>query len=319
MTPERGCSSSSWPAPTWPGATRPRSGDQLARLAGGVGQFPDDPFLQQAFAGLAAHLALALGDLSGAVSSASAAEAGERDLVIAVEAADLGNDPPAALPRRWGVAVTAQLLAAWRRGDEGGALAVLERALERWPREAASWFRPLRGAAGAARRTAGRAVGRRRAARRGGVGGGPTSTGGRECSATPAAPTRCGWCGRWMGSSTPEPTPCNPARLEALARALGSAASWRSSVTAPCSDGGASRMGQPFAVSSRWGHGARSRGQASAWPMRRWAWWRAGSPARPAWSRSMPAWPAAGCWAGAARWPGFASRWRAGVRSRSPC
>ncbi len=114
--------------------------DQLARLAGGVARFPDDPFLQQAFAGLAAHLALALGDLSGAVSSASAAEAGERGLVLAVEAADLGNDPPAALGRRWGVAVTAQLLAAWRREDEAGALASLERALERWPREAGVGF-----------------------------------------------------------------------------------------------------------------------------------------------------------------------------------
>ncbi len=110
--------------------------DQLARLAGGIAKFPDDPFLQQAFAGLAAHLALALGDLSGAVSSASAAEAGERDLVSAVAAADLGNDPPAALARRWGVAVTAQLLAAWRRGGEAGALESLERALDRWPREA---------------------------------------------------------------------------------------------------------------------------------------------------------------------------------------
>jgi len=65
------------------------------------------------------------------------AEAGERDLLLALGSADEGSDPPSTLPRRWGVAVTAQLLAAWRRGDEPAALAYLERALERTPREAA--------------------------------------------------------------------------------------------------------------------------------------------------------------------------------------
>ncbi len=193
--------------------------DQLARLAGGVGQFPDDPFLQQAFAGLAAHLALALGDLSGAVSSASAAEAGERDLVIAVEAADLGNDPPAALARRWGVAVTAQLLAAWRRGDEGGALAVLERALERWPRE---------GGVGFARFAA-------LLARRGERLGAPWDDVAQRAEVALGRADLDGWARVLRDACGPDPArvvraldgivnagtdACNPARLEALARAL---------------------------------------------------------------------------------------------------
>ena len=111
--------------------------ERLPRLGEAVRRFPDHPVLAQAFAGLAAHHALALGDLPGALVSAAAAETGERDLIRAVGDADLGRDPAAGLPRRWGVTVTAQLLAARRRGDDEGARASLDRAFERWPAEAA--------------------------------------------------------------------------------------------------------------------------------------------------------------------------------------
>ncbi|HQU32742.1 MAG TPA: sigma 54-interacting transcriptional regulator [Thermoanaerobaculaceae bacterium] len=193
--------------------------DQLARLAGGVAQFPDDPFLQQAFAGLAAHLALALGDLAGAVSSASAAEAGERGLVLAVAAADLGNEPPAALARRWGMAVTAQLLAAWRREDETGALASLERALEHWPREAG---------VGLARFTA-------LLARRGERLGAAWDDVVQRAEEVLGQADLDGWARVLRGACGPDPArvvraldgivnagtdACHPARLEALARAL---------------------------------------------------------------------------------------------------
>jgi DNA-binding NtrC family response regulator len=193
--------------------------DQLARLAAGVAQFPDDPFLQQAFAGLAAHLSLALGDLAGAVSSAATAEAGERGLVLAVEAADLGNDPPAALARRWGMAVTAQLLAAWRRGDEPGALTALERALEHWPREAG---------VGLARFTA-------LLARRGERLGAAWDDIVQRAEEVLGQADLDGWARALRGACGPDPArvvraldgivnagtdACNPARLEALARAL---------------------------------------------------------------------------------------------------
>ncbi|MFI5165071.1 MAG: sigma 54-interacting transcriptional regulator [Thermoanaerobaculales bacterium] len=93
--------------------------------------------VSQAFAGLRAHLALAVGDLGGAQQSAEPAEAGEKALVHAVVEADRGCDPPSGLPQRWGVVVTAQLLAAWRRGDGEWARAWLTRAFDRIPREAA--------------------------------------------------------------------------------------------------------------------------------------------------------------------------------------
>jgi DNA-binding NtrC family response regulator len=193
--------------------------EQMARLAAGVAQFPDDPFLQQAFASLTAHLSLALGDLAGAVSSAAVAEAGERDLILAVAAADLGNDPPAALARRWGVAVTAQLLAAWRRGDEAGALAAIERSLERWPREAGVGF--VRFAALLARR------GERLGAAWDGIV--------QRAEEMLEQADLGGWVRVLRGACGPDPTrlvraldgivnagtdACHPARLEALARAL---------------------------------------------------------------------------------------------------
>ncbi len=92
--------------------------------------------LHQTLAALKAHVALALGDLERAKVEARGAEAGEKDLILALQRANEGNDPSSALPRRWGLAITARLLAAWRRDDEAAALARMERALERSPREA---------------------------------------------------------------------------------------------------------------------------------------------------------------------------------------
>ncbi len=108
----------------------------LPTLEEGVGRHGTHLGLVQALGDLKAHLALALGDLLGAVRAAETAEPGERELVLALERAGEGVDPPTGLPHRWGVVVTALLLAAWRRGDEAGARARMRRALERMPREA---------------------------------------------------------------------------------------------------------------------------------------------------------------------------------------
>jgi DNA-binding NtrC family response regulator len=109
----------------------------LPRLEEGVGRHGDHPTLVQSLAALRAHLALALGDLAAALSAASDTEAGERELILALGRAEKGADPPLSLPQRWGVTVTAQLLAAWCRGDELSARTRLAAALERAPREAA--------------------------------------------------------------------------------------------------------------------------------------------------------------------------------------
>ncbi|HUK12403.1 MAG TPA: sigma 54-interacting transcriptional regulator [Thermoanaerobaculaceae bacterium] len=93
--------------------------------------------MAEALAGLRAHLALASGNLAGAAAAAVQTDAGEGELIDAVIAADEGHEPAAGLPQRWGVAVTAHLLAAWRRGEGKTARAWLLRALERSPREAA--------------------------------------------------------------------------------------------------------------------------------------------------------------------------------------
>lgn len=109
----------------------------LPSLAEGVARHGDHPTLVQCLAGLRAHLSLALGDLATALSVASGAEASEQELILALGRAETGIDPPISLPQRWGVALTAQLLAAWCRGDEPSARARLASALERAPREAA--------------------------------------------------------------------------------------------------------------------------------------------------------------------------------------
>jgi DNA-binding NtrC family response regulator len=109
----------------------------LPGLDEGVQRHDDHTTLVQALAALKAHLALARGDLPGALASAVGTEAGERELILTLGRAAEGVDPPIGLPQRWGVAVTAQLLAAWHRRDEPAARARLVSAIERTPREAA--------------------------------------------------------------------------------------------------------------------------------------------------------------------------------------
>jgi DNA-binding NtrC family response regulator len=109
----------------------------LPRLDEGVRRHDDHATLVQSLAALKAHLALARGDLRGALATACGAEAGERELILTLGRAAEGVDPPIGLTQRWGVAVTAQLLAAWHRGDEAAARARLLSAFERTPREAA--------------------------------------------------------------------------------------------------------------------------------------------------------------------------------------
>ena len=101
-----------------------------------VGRHCSHAAVSQGLACVRAHLALAVGDLPAAQAAAELAEAGEKALVHAVVAADRGCDPSGGLPRRWGMTVTAELLAAWRRGDRERARAALARVLDRAPREA---------------------------------------------------------------------------------------------------------------------------------------------------------------------------------------
>ena len=192
----------------------------LPGLEEAVGRHGTHATARQTLAALEAHLALACGDLPSALVQAREAEAGERDLLLALGSADEGSDPPSTLPRRWGVAVTAQLLAAWRRGDEPAALAYLERALERTPREAA---------VGLARFAA-------LLARGGQHLGAVWSDVERRAEETLTAAELEGWAGILRGACGLDPVrllraldgvlnagtdALSPARLEALARALG--------------------------------------------------------------------------------------------------
>ena len=115
-----------------PGAVRAL----LPGLTVTAGRHRDHAAVSQGLACVRAHLALAVGDLAGAKASAEIAEAGEKALVNAVVAADRGCEPSGGLPQRWGMTVTAQLLAAWRRNDHEAARTALARALDRAPREA---------------------------------------------------------------------------------------------------------------------------------------------------------------------------------------
>jgi DNA-binding NtrC family response regulator len=112
----------------------------MPRLREGTAAHRHHLVIRQALAVLAAHLALADGDLAAAVAAAGQGEEGERDLVAAIAAAEGGRDPCPDLPVRWGLSVTASLLAAWRRGEGENARARLARGLSRTPLEAAVGF-----------------------------------------------------------------------------------------------------------------------------------------------------------------------------------
>jgi DNA-binding NtrC family response regulator len=97
----------------------------------------DNANLNGAVAALQAQLALACGDPSAAAAAARTAEEGERRLITAVVDGDAGTAPPAGLPQRWGLALSAAALAAWRKGATDASRGILADALERTPREAA--------------------------------------------------------------------------------------------------------------------------------------------------------------------------------------
>jgi DNA-binding NtrC family response regulator len=110
---------------------------RLAELRAAVASFPDHAILQEALAALEAHRALAGGDVDGAHAAAARTDEGERLLVGAVVRAAAGTLPPAALSLRWGVAVTARVLALLRQGRAAEAREQTASALARTPVEGA--------------------------------------------------------------------------------------------------------------------------------------------------------------------------------------
>ena len=109
----------------------------LPRLATSVEHFSHLAGLRAALKVVEAHAALAVGDLEGARQALVGIESDESSLLGALVEADRGVDPPRSLAQRWGVTVTAAVLAAWRRGDEERAFELAQAALMRSPREGA--------------------------------------------------------------------------------------------------------------------------------------------------------------------------------------
>ena len=112
-------------------------GRRLAELRAAVAVYPDHTILQEALTALEAHRALADGDLDAARAAAARTDEGERMLVEAVARAAEGTLPPAALSLRWGVAVTARVLALLRRERDADAREQTASALARTPVEGA--------------------------------------------------------------------------------------------------------------------------------------------------------------------------------------
>ncbi len=112
----------------------------LPRLEAGSARHLGVGAVRQALAAVRAHLALAEGDLAVACREVGEAEPGERELIAAVGRGERGEEPDPGLPARWGLAITARLLALWRRGREEEARDVLTAGLARSPREAAVGF-----------------------------------------------------------------------------------------------------------------------------------------------------------------------------------
>jgi DNA-binding NtrC family response regulator/tetratricopeptide (TPR) repeat protein len=112
----------------------------LARIEGAARAVSERAGLVEAVAALRGYLALARGDVEGAETCAAGADEGDRELLLAVVQAARGVVPARELPRRWGVAVTARLLAHWVRGEEEVARQELARSLATSPREAAVGF-----------------------------------------------------------------------------------------------------------------------------------------------------------------------------------
>lgn len=109
----------------------------VARLSNGIRPWAHHQILSRAMAALRGHLALGKGDLERVAQILPEVDEDEGQLFAALVAADGGADPPPGLPRIWGLSLTAAMLAAWRRGEDGAALALARRAMSQWPREAA--------------------------------------------------------------------------------------------------------------------------------------------------------------------------------------
>lgn len=109
----------------------------LPALAAMVAErLPDHPVALESLARLRVNLALAAGDLATAAAAAPGCE-DERTAVDALVAAARGDAPPGRTPERWGLALSAQLVRAWKSGDDEEARARLAAELERAPLSAA--------------------------------------------------------------------------------------------------------------------------------------------------------------------------------------
>lgn len=109
----------------------------LAALEPHVERLDSSAGLGRGLASLEGHLALADGDLVEAARYAAAADACEAVLITAVIRGGQGITPPPDLPERWGLAISARLLAAEHDGASVDARARAWRALASTPREAA--------------------------------------------------------------------------------------------------------------------------------------------------------------------------------------
>lgn len=111
---------------------------RLPGLAAAVaGRLGDDVVATQALARLRVNVALAAGDLEAAARAAAGCDENERAGVAALRAAAAGEALGDCLPQRWGLALSAQIVRAWRAGGDEEVRARLAAELERVPLEAA--------------------------------------------------------------------------------------------------------------------------------------------------------------------------------------
>lgn len=109
----------------------------LPRLEAVTGANPHWLLLARAVSSLRLQLALAEGELAAAAEVLPTADDSERALAEAMLAAQQGREPDPALPPRWGIALCASILAAWRRGEREVARERAARHLTRLPQEGA--------------------------------------------------------------------------------------------------------------------------------------------------------------------------------------
>ena len=239
---------------------------QMPELARGAARYPDHRIVQDALASLRTHLALAAGDLEGAARAAETGVDEERRVVAALLAAARGETPPRGLVRRWGLALSVTLVAAWRQGDHETARRALGAELERAPVQAA--VGSVRALAVAARLgvSPGSVLGRSLGPRRGGAGSRRAARAGPRSCAACAGSTRPAWWRPWTVSSGAGTDALATSHLAALARALWACRGWGFATAASAWGSGESRSGRP----------RRSRrapcGSPAGRPSRRWSW-----------------------------------------------